>query len=140
MPHRSSTLKRLSKSVKEPKTPGQKMVSGLKNQNDSPVRDFSRTLGKRPDPIAITPRILKTQDSFDASRSINSALTRQKSTLASLKTNAIKRDMLMKKLTNPLQFFREDHRDNRFDFNSVTEKLIDLVNYNRVLKQWASQS
>ena len=43
-------------------------------------------------------------------------------------------------MTNPLQFFRDDHKENRFDFESVNQKLIDLVNYNRILKQWATQS
>ena len=78
------------------------MISGLKVQNESPVRDFNRTLGKKPAPVEITPRLMLPIDSFDASRDLDSALTRQKSTLASLKSNAIKRDMLMRKMTNPL--------------------------------------
>ena len=60
MPHRSSTLKKLSQSVKEPKTPGYKLIQGLKMQNESPVRDFNRTLGKKPAAIEITPRIMIT--------------------------------------------------------------------------------
>lgn len=48
--------------------------------------------------------------------------------------------MLMRKMTNPLQFFKDAFKEDQFDFQPVVDRMIDLVNYNRIAKHWASQA
>ena len=44
----------------------------------------------------------------------------------------------MRRLTNPLSFFQDAYKENKFEFQPVVDRMIDLVNYNRIIKHWAS--
>ena len=138
----SMSLKQLSKSMKEPKTPAltKPNALGLDLTFMQKYTMQKSTLLEAPHEESE----INSPSAFDMAMASPGALShrysRQKSTLASLQSNAIKRDMLMRKMTNPLQFFKEDLKENQFEFHTVIDKLSALVNYNRIIKHWATQS
>ena len=105
-------------------------TTGLNSRLNSPfVRDPSDDSRMIPEEVESNMPTLKRR------RMVN-----QKSTLGSIKSQALKRDMQIKKMTNPLEFFKEDFYDNQFEFKSIIERMIDLVKYNRIVKHYAIHS